>query len=280
MKKTLLILLGVSSIAMSKTVVSAMPYSAYIDYTSPTKDKAYVVGLYSSFYNFPNKLEVGLENITIKYKNGTPDLDQNDLTAIYTRYIAKNYFVKGGLHYVNSDDKLTNHGIIGILGVNYYKYLKYNLGLDVYYSDYKDYTLKSLKVLQLRPYVGFNFGNYNSKLGSFYLETDYNYIKPKDASLHGFSNSYNSFGLKLTNYKGKFTTSIDGWAGKRVFAVDNGGFTVYNLGEVYKAGTSASVDYAIKPTTHVKLKYSYSKFDETGKKAHSNTVTASLAHTW
>jgi len=280
MKKTLLVLLSASSIAMAKTAISAMPYSAYINYTSQTKDKAYVVGLYSSFYSFPNKLEVGLENISIKYKNGAPDLDQNDFTAVYTRYIAKNYFVKGGLHYINSDDAPTNHGIVGILGVNYYKYLKYNLGLDVYYSKYKDYKPKSLKVLQLRPYVGFNFGNYYGKFGSFYLEADYNYIKPKDASLYGFSSNYNSFGLKLTNYKGKFTTSVGGWAGKRVFAVDNGGFTVYNLGEIYKAGIFASVDYAVKPTTHVKLKYSYSKFEENGKKAHSNTVAASLAHTW
>jgi len=280
MKKSILAFSVFASVAMAKTAITAMPYSAYINYTSPSKDNAYVVGLYSSFYNFPNKLEIGAENINIKYNNGQPDLDQNDFTAVYTRYIAKNYYLKGGLHYINSDDSTTNHGIVGIFGINYYKYLKYNLGLDVYYSKYKDYKPKSLKVLQLTPYIGINFGKYSSKYGSFYLKANYNYIKPNSASTFGLENSYNSFGLSLTNYNGKFTTSLGGWVGKKVFAVDNSGFTVYNLGEVFKAGVNASVDYAIRPTTHIKLKYSYTKFKESGKKAHSNTVATSLSHTW
>ena len=280
MKKTLTLLALSATLALAKTSITAMPYSAYINYANSAKKDAYVVGLYSSFYNFPNKLEIGVENIGIHYNNGLKDLDQNDLTAVYTRFIAKNYYVKGGIHYINSDDKLTDEGLVGIFGVNYYKYLKYNLGLDVYYSKYKNYAPKELKVLQVRPYAGFNFGKYNSKMGSFYLEAEYNYIKPNSASTFGLQKSYNSFGLKLTNFNGKFTTSVGAWAGKKVFAVDNGGFTVYNLGEVYKAGVDASVDYAFKPTTHIKLKYSYSKFEEGNKKAHSNTVATSISHTW
>lgn len=280
MKKTITMLAIGATLALAKTSITAMPYSAYINYANSTKDDAYVVGLYSSFYNFPNKLEIGLENINIHYNNGLKDLDQNDLTAVYTRYIAKNYYAKAGVHYINSDDKPTDEGIVGIIGINYYKYLKYNLGLDLYYSKYKNYAPKELKVLQIRPYAGINFGKYYSKMGSFYLEAEYNYIKPTDASLFGLKNSYNSFGLKLTNYKGKFTTSIDAWTGKKVFAIDHGGFTVYNLGEVYKDGIDASVDYAFRPTTHLKLKYSYAKFVEGNKNAHSNTVAASLSHTW
>ena len=280
MKKTFTLLALSATLALAKTSITAMPYSAYIDYSGSTKDKAYVVGMYSSFYNLSNKLELGLENITINYNDGSKDLDQDDFTAVYTRYIAKNYYLKGGLHYISSDDKPTDEGLVGIIGINYYKYLKYNLGLDVYYSKYKNYNPKELKVLQVKPYAGFNFGNYNSKLGSFYLEAEYNYIKPTDASLFGLKKSYNSFGLNLTNYNGKFTTSIGGWAGKKVFAIDNGGFTVYNLGEVYKAGANASIDYAFRPTTHLKLKYSYAKFEEGNKNAHSNTVAASLSHTW
>ncbi len=280
MKKTLTLLAFSATLALAKVSTTLMPYSAYINYSGSTKDEAYVVGLYSSLYSFPNKFELGLENINIKYKNGLPDLDQNDITAIYTRYFGKNYFVKGGIHYINSDDKPTDDGIVGILGINYYQYLKYNLGLDVYYSKYKNYSPKELKVLQLRPYAGINFGKYNSKWGSFYLEAEVNYIKPNSASTYGFSKSYTSAGLKLSNYKGKWTTSVGGWAGKKLFAIDNGGFTVYNLGEVYKAGVDVSTDYALKPATHVKVKYSYSKFTEKTKNAHSNAVAVSLSHTW
>ena len=280
MKKTLTFLAVSTTLALAKTSTTIMPYSAYVKYSDSIKDKAYVVGFYSSIYSFPNKFELGLENIDVQYNNGIKDLDQNDITAVYTRYFGKNYFVKGGVHYINSDDKPTDEGIVGVFGVNYYKYLKYNLGLDVYYSKYKNYQPKELKVLQLRPYAGINFGKYSSKWGSFYLEAEVNYIKPNSPATYGFSKSYTSVGLKLTNYNGKWTTSIGGWAGKKLFAVDNGGFTVYNLGEVYKAGVDASVDYAFRPTTHLKVKYSCSKFTEGKTKAHSSAIAATLSHIW
>ena len=54
--------------------------------------------------------------------------------------------------------------------------------------------------------------------------------------------------------------------GKRFFAVDNGGFTVYNIWETYKAGINFKVEYAIRPTIHISAKYSYIKFDESNKK--------------
>ena len=280
MKKSILVVSAIATLAMAKTSVTVMPYYAHIKYSNSIKSKADVIGLYSSLYNFPNKLELGLEHINIKYKNGMPELDQSDLTAIYTRYFGKNYYLKGGVHYIKGDDKPTDKGIVGIFGVNYYQYLKYNFGLDAYYSKYKHYTPKELKVLQLRPYVGYNFGDYNSKFGSFYLEAEFNYIKPNSASTFGFKKSYSSFGLNLKNFNGKWTTSVGGWVGKKLFAVDNGGFTVYNLGEVYKAGANASVGYAVAKDAHIDLKYSYSKFTEGNKNAHSNTVGFTLSKTW
>ncbi len=281
MKKGLLLLLfsGVS-IVSAKSFTTVMPYSAYIDYSNSNKDKAYVVGVYSSYYNFPNKFELGLENINIEYNNNLPRLDQNDITAIYTRFVGEHLYFKGGLHYIKSDDSATDNGIIAIAGVNYYQYLKYNVGLDFYYSKYKNYQPKKLKLYQVRPYVGVNFGKYYSKWGSFYLEGELNYIKPISSSVYGLKKSYTSGGLKLVHYKGKWTNSVGGWIGKKVFAVDNGGFTVYNLGETYKAGIEASVDYAFRTNTHMKIKYNYSKFTETNKKAHSNVISASLSHTW
>ncbi len=280
MKKSFLLLASAATLAIAKTSITLMPYSAYINYSGSAKKDAYVIGTYASFYNLENKLELALENINISYNNGLKDLDQNDFTAIFTRSFAKNYALKGGFHYIDSDDKATNKGLVGILGFNYYNYLKYNLGLDVYYSKYKDYKPKELKLVQVKPYAGINFGDYNSKFGSFYLEANYNYIKPNSAATFGLKKSYNSFGVKLTNYKGKFTSSIGAWAGKRVFAVTNGGFSVYNLGEVYKGGVDASFNYALNPKTNITLKYNYSKFDEANKKAHSNTAALLLSHTW
>ena len=280
MKKTLLFLSLSATLAMAKSSVTVMPYSAYINYSGSTKESAAIVGLYASLYNFPNKFELGLENTNIKYNNDSPDLDQNDFTAIYTRFIAKNYSFKIGIHSIQSDDTLTDNGLIGIVGMSYYKYLKYNFGFDLYYSKYKNYSPKELKVTQISPYAGFNFGDYTSKWGSFYLKAQYNYIKPQSAASFTLKKSYNSFELTMTQYKGKFTTTIGAWVGKKAFAVANGGFTVYNLGETYKGGAKAAISYSLRKNTKFSLKYNYAKFTEAQKDAHTDTFALSLSHTW
>ncbi len=263
------------------TYTTIMPYSGYIKYGGgTTKNHGLVAGLYSSVKKGANKVELGLEHTKIYYSGSATrsKLDQSDLTFIYTHYKGYNLLYKAGFHYIASDDAQTDDGKIFMLGAQWYKYLKYNAGLDVYYSDYHK-SKPSLHIWQLNPHAGYNFGNYYSSIGSFYLQADYNYIHINDANAHALNNNYHSFGLSLSNYKGAWTTTISAWLGKRVFSVVNGGFTVYNLGEEYKGGVKLSVQKALSLKSYVKAQYEYSKFKDVSN-AHSHTFVISYSHTF
>ncbi len=274
MKKHILFLLLCTPLIMAKTSVTLVPYSSYIKYSGSSKKRAYVVGLYSSLYHSSNKFELGLENTTIMYNGRWADYDQRDITVIYTRFFGKHFLAKAGVHHITTDKRSSKHFIAG---VNYRK-KRYNIGLDSYYSNYKSLSAKPLKILQFKPYIGLNFPK--SRWGSFYLKADYNYIKPLHTQKMALKKSYKSVGVKLSHRKGKLTTSVGGWIGKRAFSVEDGGFTVYNSSVVYTKGFYVSADYAMKPKTHIKFKDSYAQFKENGKKGDSNTVTTSLLHTW
>ncbi|ADV46782.1 hypothetical protein [Nitratifractor salsuginis] len=287
MRKLSMMLLGSLSLAFAgpKTMTTVLPYAGYIDYSSGSdKSSAVVGGLYASIYRAPNKLELAVEHTRIKYRHNLPNLNQTDLTAIYTRYRGYHLAYKIGAHYIDSDDKVTDGAFTGILGVNWYNYLHYNIGLDAYathyHNDASGRTWDSMNVWQFRPYAGYNFGTYASTMGSFYLEAEYNGIFIPDAGAKGYNSSYHSAGLSLYHYKGKWTHMIKGWVGQKIYSVNNGGFTVYNLGELYKGGVSASVSYAIRPNTSLKLQYEYSRFEHLGNKAHSNSIVAMVSHTF
>lgn len=263
------------------TITTVMPYSAYIKYGGgTTKNHGFVAGLYTSVKKGLNKAELNLEHTKIYYNSSSTrsKLDQSDLTFIYTRYQGYNLLYKAGFHYIASGDTQTDNGKVFMLGASYYKYLKYNVGANLYYSDYHNST-PSLHIWQLNPHAGYNFGNYYSSIGSFYLQADYNYIHINNATSHSLNNNYHSFGLSLSNYNGPWTTTISGWIGKRVYMVDNGGFTVYNLGEEYKAGIKLSTQYAISSKSSIKAQYEYSKFKDVSN-AHSNTFLLSYTHTF
>jgi len=281
MKKSFYMFLSAASLLSAGPLsVSLLPYGAFLNYGGDTaKEDGYVGGLYASIFYSPNKLELSAEQTHITYNDGSPALNQTDMTAIYTYYQGYHLACKAGIHHLIGDDDATDGGIVGILGVTWYDYLKYDTGVDLYYSRY-DNSDPSLTIWQIRPHAGYHFGNYYSADGSFYLEGEYNYIGIEDARLHGLKDSYHSGGLSLSNYKGPWTTTVKGWTGKKVYAVDNGGFTVYNLGEEYKAGAGISVDYAVNPKTHFKIQYDYSKFEQNGNEAYSSTVAAIFGYTF
>ena len=277
MKKLLLAgLLG--SLALAQTYYSVMPYAGAINYSGDTKKSGYVGGVYISAFKSPYKTELDLEHTKIKYNDGTPTLNQTDATGIIHYYQGYNLAYKLGIHHIwDKDDALTDKANIFIAGITYYKTLKYNVGADIYYSDYSNLST-SPKLWQITPKAGINFGNYYSKFGSFYAECKIDYIHPsKNRSENNLKSSYTSGELTLSNYKGPFTTTISGWLGKRAFAVDNGGFIVNNLTNEQKGGAKISENYKINKKASVKIEYSYTKYKSTlNDNAHSDTYLASF----
>jgi len=278
MKKLVLSGLLFGSLAMAATSYDVLPYAGYIDYSgSTTKDNGSVFGVYISAFESPWKTELDLEHTTISYNNNTTDLTQNDFTGIVHYYQGYNLDYKLGMHYVDSTDKLTDKGLVFIAGILYYKTLKYNAGVDVYYSDYSNQST-SPGLYQISPKAGINFGNYNSKIGSFYAEGKIDFIKVgHNREENGLKNNYTSIEATLNNYNGAFTTSVSGWIGKRVFAVENSGFIVNNLADEQTGGIKVSESYKIDKASLAKVEYSHTKFKENGNSS-SNTFLVSYSY--
>lgn len=283
MKKTFIAFNILISFSMARPIFTLTPYHSYTKYSDKYKDDSNAIGIYSSIYNYPYKFEFSSEYTNIKFKNSTPKFEQTEMTFVSSYFINENLFIKAGLHFVASDYRPSNEGLATIISGVDYKHLNTNYGLELFYSNYKNYSPKSLNILQLHPYFTYHFANTGNKFGSFNLKADYTYIKPKDAYLYqnqGIKSSYSSFGLKLSNNNGNWRTSIAGWLGHRAFALNDGGFTLYNLSQIYLGGLAVNIDYSIKNRAYIGLGYNYKLYKNYAKKGHSNSVNTSFSYKW
>jgi len=252
-----------------------MPYGAYIDYSKDSaKDYGYVIGAYYSKFSSPFKFEFDAEHTYITYKNKyIKDYYQYDFTAIVNYYKGYNWAFKIGNHsiFIDQDGNNNKYDNVAIAGIKYYKYLKYNTGLDFYYSSYDRFNVK-----QISPYYGFNFGNYYSPKGSFYLKLAINYIKLSDEKITG-DDTYLNYDIALSNYIKNWTTTLKASFAKSAYKVENGGYVVYNLGEEYKNSFSLDIKYTWKKVNTFGLKYTYSKFNDNYTTANSSVYLISYS---
>ncbi|WP_024790521.1 MULTISPECIES: hypothetical protein [unclassified Lebetimonas] len=271
MKKILFLSsVAVLSFAYNSSVV--MPYGNYINYSGSTsKDKAKLGGIYYSYYKWPVKFEIDGEYLNIDYKNNIPDWLQKDLTLKINFYYKSNWLFNAGVHnfWVKQYDKYHYNKVL-FGGIDYYKYLQYNIGVDYYFSDYKDFNVK-----QITPKVGFNFGNYYSNIGSFYVEGKYNNIHISKDGIAPKKN-YNNFDLKLQNFKGPWTTTLKTTFGKFAYKIANDGFVVYNTGDEYKNGYGIDINYNFKKVNNIKVSFERDKFDDNGD-SYSNIYVLSYS---
>ena len=257
--------------------ITLSPYGSFIDYSKNTvKDKAYIGGVYASYFNLPYKLEVDGEFLQIKYNDVIPDYYERDLTFVGSYFIGNNYEAKLGVRnmFIDQKNNSDDYDKVFIAGLLYYKYLKYNVGVDYYYSSYNNFH-----VTQITPKLGFYFGDYYSEEGSFYFSAGLNLIKISDQINAGTKDdTYVNTDLALSNFKGPWTTTLKASLGKSTYKVAKGGFVVYNLGEEYKYSFGVDVNYKINKNSALTLGYSRSRFDENNKKAYSNVYVASFSY--
>ncbi len=254
--------------------ITVMPYGSFINYTKNTnKDKGYLGGIYSNYFKWPFKLEMDGEYLKITYKDTTPDYYEKDLTFVGNYFIGNNYKIKAGIRnmFIHQKGSSDSYDKVLIAGILYYKYLKYNAGIDYYYSTYDNFHIN-----QITPHFGFNFGDYYSDAGSFYLNTSVNFIKISNKTIANTpKDSYVNTNISLSNYKGPWTTTLKASLGKSAYKVEDGGFVVYNLGEEYHYSFGINISYSIDKTSALKIGYTRSRFEENNQKAYSDVYVAS-----
>ncbi len=281
MKRSLIFSAILFTASIAQPIFTTVPYYSYTKYSDQFKKDSNGMGIYASLYNYPHQLEFSVDYTNINFKAHVPKYEQSEMTGVYSYFLNKNIFLKGGLHFVASDYRPSNEGLATIISGADYKYNNSNYGLELFYSNYTKYAPKSLKITQIHPYYKYHFNPKNRIFGNFDLMADYNYIMPSKSYLYpDVKDSYSSTGLKLTNNNGKWSTSLEKWIGKRAFALEDGGFTLYNLSQIYTGGYGAGFTYHIKDKASIELKYNHKNYIDYSKKGHSDGITSSFSYTW
>ncbi len=270
MKKLLLGTTLIASALMAE-VTTVTPYGGTIDYgndaTKSFKDKATLVGAHMSIGTLAYLLEADYSRITTKYLDSTtPDLKQDDITLAYSKYNAKTMF-KVGVHYINTNDKQLEDGIIGIVALGGYKYFGYDklsYGVEGYYSYYKNghdenyAEVKKINIFQETPYISYyksidiNWGNTFVLKGNFQQAKDY------------VKTSYSSFEISDTIFYKSFFTTLKYYNGEMRTGVKDGGMTVYNTLDLMKSGYDIKLGYYISKSTVVSVSYAQNTYTEYG----------------
>ncbi len=291
MKKILIsvILVILPQVIFSQTpsTTYVLPYFSFTNYSSTfQKEYALTSGLYGYYgYGLKHSFEGDVSYTAIHYANLTQvinnqifsspsfNINQADVTFIYTNYQLTNLNWRAGAHAIFSDDALTNNGFILFSGLKRYRSNYYNVAIDVYGSFYNDYS-PNLKVLQVDGTFGFYFGNYFTT-GSFYAETKGSYIELSENVGFG-SKQFPSVKQSLFFYRKKFTLEAFLWTGFQVFAVTNNGFIVFNLAEKHLGALGGSIKYEFNNKASLKLKITHGRFKELGLDNISKSFTIAL----
>jgi len=237
-------------------------YTGILKYKNSLKDNGKFAGAYYSYYKYPFKMETNINFTFLNYKDDSK-LKQKDFSLL-EHYYFKTIHLKAGIHLIKSDDSLTDWGKVGILGISFYKYNNYSIGLDNYYSYYSNNS-NSPKLIQFKGYVNKHFNFFNFGLGYNYIHFFNNYTENNLKQNYHYINSFLNFSLNK-----EISTTISAWKGDRVLAVNNNGFVVNNLLNVEKYGGFIKQNFIINNNSSLSLEYSFKRFIDNNKNANQN----------
>ncbi|MCF6200647.1 MAG: hypothetical protein L3J42_00725 [Hydrogenimonas sp.] len=293
------------AVLAAESGTTAIPFAGYIGYGSQSvKESGYFAGAYVSTRLAEGDLAFQYSYTDISYRDGSDDLAQNDVTIAYGKKYGENLYIKGGVHYIDTDDLYTDGGFTLFGGVEYIEHMPYTFGADLYYTNYSSFD-PPLNVWQISPYAGGRL--LENSYGSFYFSTRYNFIAFKSAKIEEtivgmsskmgggstrtpfsivryseYTDTYHSVEIKLINYYKAFKTVAAVWVGKEAFAVKDDGFTVFNLAEIHKGGLSLYTSYGYSKSVTIDVGLSYDRFTDTknGEDSGMTVFTASLGYSF
>ncbi len=259
--------------------IDLLPYCGYVKYdASPSKDYAHVAGVYGYLGHGPHHLLEAEADYTHIVRPHMSSLRQYDTTLVYSNFSIPHWKLRGGLHYIKSDDDPTDNGWTCLAGLHYYESGKWGAGADAYFSRYKDFN-SGLDVFQVSPHLGINL----LATPAYTLRNDASghWIRlSKDVSLD--EKDFFSFQDRLSLHLGPWSYGVFGWVGEQTFAVRNGGFTVLNLAEKREGGYGLDVRCVIGNGAAITLRTSREHFSEFGSRRNStaNTVVVLVGLTF
>ena len=270
--------------SLAADVITVLPYAGYIDYdkenTKTVKERSTLFGLHTSIGALSYLLEFEYMKFNTVYKTDTvygdiDDLNQDDISLAYGYYFS-NIMLRGGAHYINTNDILLGDGVIGFAtlgGYNFVGYDKYSYGLEGYYSYYKKghdekFVRKSIGITQLTPYVS-AYNTWSEHWGNL-ISLKLNYQVAKDY----IQDSYLSYEFSDTLYYRSLFLTLRGYTGEMRSGIIDSGFTVANTLDLIKNGYGGKVGYSFTPTAVLSVGYDVNNFREYGAVEDGNNAVA------
>ncbi|MFH1077455.1 MAG: hypothetical protein V1753_11615 [Pseudomonadota bacterium] len=216
---------------------------------SKIKDHALATKAYiRSSYGEIESWEFLASQSTLYYKGGD-DLDQTDVTLAYNNKddLISNFSLRGGGHYIDSDDALTDNGIVLFGRGIYIEKNAWDGGVEIDYSIYED-SITNLHVLQTTPSLGFYLTD-NTSDGSLYTESKLYYIhkdKGEEEYVPISQHNFVSFEQGITYSDDPFDIKASAWVGEQFLAVKTDSFLVNNLRDRYDGGLNFEIGYMIE----------------------------------
>lgn len=286
MKRTLIMWIIVGgcmrmSWAQTETRLAIMPYVGTINYSDTlVKQDSTVVGAYTYFgYGTDHALEADFGLTRINYDSPTMSrIEQTSLALVYSNYSIPNYKLRIGAHTIQSDDE-TTEGTVLFGGVHTYQPDQYSVGVDAYYSMYKEHV-PDLDAFQATGTLGF-YLNEPSEKKRWYSETKGHFIQLSE-DIGYDDKTFTSVEQSLYLICEDWTFRIFGWVGKQVFGVQNNGFVVYNLAERHQGALGGSIRWSFVENTAIKLEIAQTRFQELNnpETARGTTIFFFLEHTF
>ena len=200
-----------------------------------------------------------------------------DFTESYTNSggLIKNVYVKLGFHYTSSeDDEFADKGKTFIGDLSYFKSYRFSIGTEGALSFYVNPNTP-MSVYQLKPHLMIRF--FSNNYGALYSTMSALAIIVPDYLLLGLPQSNYYYGnFALNYYYKKFNATITVGKGEKTLSVENGGFLVYSLPEIYKSNYSLNLSYFNYLGLNTGILFSYSTFMELGNLSESSSLAATL----
>lgn len=272
----------VSSVVAKTPYYTLIPWVASITYPkAPNKKSAITYGLYGSIYYSPIKVELQGEKFIQKYRTTSTKYSETDGTIKLHYYLGYNWDFSAGYRGVSREHPAltgttpVKYIYITQLGVLYYVYGQYNVGLDYYFSNYKDF-----KVYQFSPKVGYTFLRNDPTYGTIYgeLRADFIHINKDDEKISK-AQDYADVTLSLEGWYSAYYAKLYATLGKNTYRVDNGGFIAYTTGDEYRYTYGIDLGYTLTKNVSAKIGYSRSQFREIDatSNAYSNVYSLSIS---
>lgn len=207
-----------------------------------------------------NSMEGEADYTRINYKDGT-SLKQNDFTFAYSNYAIPKLKLQLGGHYISTTDPTTDNGWVLFGSALLYKIYEWNIGVAGYFSNY-EHASPALKVYQVSPRIGIGSVKLNAKT-YIYMETKFHLIFLSQ-SVNESKKQYYSLEQAVVFTGTNWSLRGAGWIGEQMYAIRNGGFTVYNLPERQKGGFGVSFRYVSSKKSAITFGLNYQTFQDIG----------------